>query len=315
MGDRIKHALRVSVVNFHPLWGNKALNLERIADTLEAEAKAGASFIVFPEMALTGYDTESGVSREERMQVRLAEPVPGPASAVISQITKEYGVYTAMGMPEQDPEDPAIVYNSVMVCGPEGLIGTYRKIHVPPGEACWASRGNDPLIIHTPWGPVGFGICYDVYVFPELTHYYRAKGVRLLINSTAINIADPRKGKCQRELESISFNSMIFIASANLTGLDRDTRFNGGSNIIGPSTDRKNSIYYVGRGFHSDDPLDRENIVLTATIDLTETEDTHLNLFRASPAYGEPDLRFDLYAKWFEELMHDETWLKNFPGR
>ena len=208
MDRRLKHVLRVSVINFKTWWGNKELNLERILDMTELEAKSGADLIVFPEMALTGYDTEEGIPFEEMMQYKLAETIPGPATREIEQITRQYGVYAVIGMPERDESDHNIIYNSAAVLGPDGFVGAYRKIHVPKMETRWATRGTDPFLFDTPWGKVGVGICYDTYVFPELTHYYRAKGARLMINATAFAKNDPRHGKCRLGLESNSFNSM-----------------------------------------------------------------------------------------------------------
>lgn len=315
---RTKHALRVSVVNFHAIWGEKQLNLERILDMIEAEAKAGASIIVFPEMALAGYDAEENKAKQEMMQYKLAETIPGPATDEIEKLTKEYGVYVFMGMPERDASNPDIIYNSAAVCGPQGLVGGYRKIHIPLFETAWADRGEDPMIIETPWGKVGVSICYDTYVFPELAHYYRAKGVRLLINCTAFAKDDPRCGKCRRELESISFNNMLFVASANLTGQDLKTMFVGGSSILGPSHDHMNSTYYAGYPFHTkiaDAPLARETTSFSALIDLTTTDDQYLNMFSTNAAYGEPDLRCDLYSKWFADIMQDEHWLAKFKNR
>lgn len=313
--ERIKHAVRVSVVNFRALWGNKQRNLERILDMIEAEAKAGASIIVFPEMALTGYDAESGKTKKEMMQYQLAETIPGPATQAMAEITKKYGVYTFVGMPERDRDNPDVIYNSAAICGPEGVIGGYRKIHVPLFETSWADRGENPMLVDTPWGKVGVSICYDTYVFPELAHYYRAKGARLMINCTAFAKDDPRLGKCRRELESVSFNSMIFVASANLTGKDLETMFVGGSSILGPSHDHMNSTYYAGYPFHTDItkyPVARETTSFSAMIDLTVTDDQYLNMFSTNEMYGEPDLRCDLYAKWFTDVMQDENWKAKF---
>lgn len=48
--------MTVATVNFHPVWGEN--NIARIKGFAVAAAKQGADFIVFPEMALTGYDPD-----------------------------------------------------------------------------------------------------------------------------------------------------------------------------------------------------------------------------------------------------------------
>lgn len=89
-------------------------------------------------------------------------------------------------MPERDPEDSSTIYNALAIFSPEALVGSYRKMHLPAPEPNWATRGDKPFILNTPWGPVGCAICYASYCFPELMRYYVSKGCRLYINSTAL---------------------------------------------------------------------------------------------------------------------------------
>jgi predicted amidohydrolase len=120
-----------------------------------------------PEMALTDYDDEEDVPREKKMQHRLAETVPGPTSDIVSAKAKELGLYVVFGMPIRDDKDPKIVYNGLCIAGPEGLIDSYHKIHLPAPEPNWATRGDTPFIMDTPWGPIGCAICYDTTASPN----------------------------------------------------------------------------------------------------------------------------------------------------
>ena len=45
-----------------------------------------------------------------------------------------------------------------MIAGPDGVCGTVTKSE---GESAVFKRGNFGSIIHTPFGNVGVGICYD----------------------------------------------------------------------------------------------------------------------------------------------------------
>ena len=55
------------------------------------------------------------------------------------------------------------VYNAAVACGPDGVLGRYRKMHLPADEPTWAGRGDEPFMFGTPWGPVGVSICYDTF--------------------------------------------------------------------------------------------------------------------------------------------------------
>ena len=178
----MKDLMNIAVINFVTLWGDKEQNLSRITGYCEAAGKRGADFIVFPETALSGYDTDHDHPRAEMMHTRLAETIPGPSTEAVAEIAKKYGLYVVFGMPERAN---GTVYNSAAIIEPNGKTYAYRKIHLPFDESSWAEPGDAPVLIPTPWGPVGVTICYDTYCFPELIRYYRAMGARLTLNVTA----------------------------------------------------------------------------------------------------------------------------------
>ena len=92
----------------------------------------------------------------------------------------------------------------------------------------------------------------------------------------------------------------IFIASADLAGLDKTNWFWGGSSIIGPSKKTWAYHYYAGGPFVAEGS--DEEAMYTATIDLSLA--TRF-LYKYNPSVGGTDWRPDLYAKWFSELAGD----------
>ena len=219
----MKDICTISVVTFHPVWGDKASNLRRIEEYIECAYRKGSQIVIFPEMSLTGYDDEADKPFKEKMQYKLAETVPGPSTLEVAELTKKLGMYVIFGMPIRDDKNPDIIYNGLAIFSPKGLEGAYHKMHLPSPEPNWATRGDKPFILHSEWGPIGCAICYDNYAFPELTRYYVAKGCRLLINSTAL-------AKCHGPyfgsptLEASVIQNGIYIASANIGGLDVEDR-------------------------------------------------------------------------------------------
>ena len=172
----MKQVMAVSVVNFHTSWGKKDVNLQKILDYMDIAADQGSNLVVFPEMALTGYDVVKTESKTDLMQVKEAETIPGSSTEVVSAKAQELGLYVVFGMPERDSDDPSVVYNSVAIIYPTGRVDSYRKMHCLGDENLWATKGNYPTIIDTPWGPVGVSICYDTYNYPELIRYARGMG-------------------------------------------------------------------------------------------------------------------------------------------
>lgn len=295
-----KDIITVSTVTFNALWGEKEKNLNRIKGYIKSAAKKGADFVVFPEMALTGYDDEEDKEKPEKMQSKEAELIPGPSSLEVAELTKELGIYAVFGMPERDPENPDIIYNALAVCGPKGLIRSYRKMHLPYPEPHWASRGDKPCVIDTEWGPIGISICYDSYCFPEMIRYEAAKGARMHINCTAL-------AKCHgialgtTTLEAHVLTNRIYIVSSNLGGVDLYNDFWGGSSIMGPSRNLWEVHYYTGHKFTA--PQANESEMYTATIDLSlATRD----LFCANPLIdGATDFRPDKYIEMYQDILDD----------
>lgn len=300
----IKDIINLSVVTFNSIWGDKEKNLNRIKGYIECAARKGSHFVVFPEMCLTGYDDESDKDKKDKIQTLLAETIPGPATNEIEVLAKKYDIYIIFGMPERDANDPTVIYNALAIFSPDGLVGSYRKMHLPAPEPNWATRGDKPFILDTPWGPVGCAICYDSYCFPELMRYYASKGCRLYINSTALAKCHG-KGLGTTTLEAAVIREGIYIASANLGGLDVYNYFWGGSSIIGPSRKTWEPYYYAGHKFT--DEIADESEMFTATIDLSLA--TRF-LFKHNPSINDTDWRPDKYIGMFEDSISDSNYGK-----
>ena len=297
----VRDVVTVATVNFHPYWGKN--NAERIRDYAISAAKGGADIVVFPEMALTGYDVDSEKQGSERMQIVLAETVPGPSTDIIKEVATRYGVYIVFGMPEKQGN---AVYNSAVVVMPDGKTASYRKIHPFGNENTWCKKGDSPLIINTQWGPIGIGICFDSYQFPELVRYYAAKGCRLYVNCTA-QYSDPQENTGAGSFDqfylatlgSIALANDIYVVSSNLTGLDRVTFFPGASMILGPSIRQTSNpgdpVYHIYAGSVND----HQQGVFTAAIDLSLAT---RSIYQPNPFTGTPDFRPELYKKLYDEL-------------
>ena len=308
----MKNVIKVSVVNFNAHWGDKEHNLQKILDYSELAAKEGSNLIVFPEMALTGYDDVAEIPKAQKMQTLLAETVPGPATDKVAELTKKYGIYVVFGLPERDREMPEIVYNSAAVVGPEGVITSYQKIHVYGAENNWATRGKKPAVFQTEFGPIGLTICYDTYMFPELSRYARAKGARMLLNPTALAYPYCAAPSDRTMCEALVISNYVYVASANLCGNDRNQNFWGGSNVVGPNETGQGVHYYCGSPLLTDEG--HQVVMSSAVIDLSYAD----RCMEFCPLYKKdqfingpsgPDFQPEVYIKAYSELLSDPDWL------
>src|SRR5262249_20538008 len=113
-----------------------------------------------PEMATTGY---CWIAREEIAP--FVEPIPGPTTTRFQALTNSYECYIVISLPEVDPKTN-IYYNSLALITPQGIAGTYRKIHSYIAEPRWARDGDLGFPVwETPLGRIAGLICMDAMYF------------------------------------------------------------------------------------------------------------------------------------------------------
>jgi predicted amidohydrolase len=163
-----QETVSVACINFHTVWSDKAANVAKMKNFTSEAAKQGNNIIIFPELALSGYECSEDIGAEKKscqMHRDSAEVIPGPSTEEMAQLAKDLDVYIIFGMPEQDKANSARRYISSVVIAPEGIQGAYRKIHLPPSprftESLCFSPGAEVPVWKTRYGNRGVLICYD----------------------------------------------------------------------------------------------------------------------------------------------------------
>lgn len=201
---------------------DKAGNLKKILRLLREAAQGGAQIVIFPECALTGYCFES---IEEAFPD--SESVPGPSTEAVAQVTKQLDSTAVIGLLERAGER---VYNAAAVVDPSGVLGTYRKIHLPHlGIDRFVAPGDRPFsAFPTAHGRIGVNICYDCS-FPEPGRVVKLQGAQLL----AIPTNWPLGSDSWPHVPNVraTENHMI-VAAADRVGEERGYRFAGHSQIV-----------------------------------------------------------------------------------
>lgn len=163
---------RMAVAQFAP-GGDVEANLLRI-ETLAIEIAAvdKPDMIVFPELAITGL-SDPGFR---------AQALTDPAIDRFVRLAMKLRIYLVAGCAERAPEGR---YNAAIVAGPEGLIGSYRKIHLNTADKSWATSGKDWKVLDLSIGRVGLLIGYDA-LFPEAVRTLSLLGCDLIACPAAI---------------------------------------------------------------------------------------------------------------------------------
>jgi predicted amidohydrolase len=154
---------------------------------IEEAAAAGADLVVFPETSLQGYPANFSVMDAEadiKKMYDVAELVPGgPSVDAIAAKASEKGIHVIYGLTEAS-DRPGVVYNTMVLTGPDGYIGKFRKVHVGLSEQMVWRPGSDWPVFETPFGRIGMLICYDK-AFPESCRELTLRGADILVMSTA----------------------------------------------------------------------------------------------------------------------------------
>ncbi|MFC2031926.1 carbon-nitrogen hydrolase family protein [Chloroflexota bacterium] len=241
----MKEVVHVSVVQFAAEWLGLDKNIERMRSLAEAEAKEGAELIVFPELANLGYITPvlpgetcgfEGMTYMEfaSRYVRLAEPIPGPTTEALSEITRKYGVYIVVGLAQKHPVIPAgSLYNSAALIGPRGVVGVHHKMHIAYNEKHFFYSGNTSEVFNTDLGNIGMVICYDAR-FPEITRILTLKGAEIVCCPWAVPTQAGPDSIKYRSYTRAQENAIFFISS-NRTGQEGKYQYMGHSCIAAPT--------------------------------------------------------------------------------
>jgi predicted amidohydrolase len=203
--------------------GNVEANRRKVTERIREAAGRGARMVIFPECALTGYCFES---LEEAAP--FAESVEGPSANQIAKACHEAGGYAVVGFIEND--GPAF-YNSAMVVGPNGLVGSYRKVHLPfLGIDRFLTPGDRPFaILDLPLGKIGVNICYDAS-FPEAARTLKLLGAELIILPT--NWPGGAWRTAEFVINARANENHVNFAAVNRVGIERGWQFIGRSKVV-----------------------------------------------------------------------------------
>lgn len=247
----------VACVQMEPRVGAKRDNVARAVRHMETAAENGASLIVLPELANSGY-----VFADRDEALSLAEELPdGETARIFAETAQRLGIHVVAGIAERSGKH---LYNSAIFTGPAGHIGIFRKLHLWNNEKRFFEPGDRGVpVFDTPVGRVAIAICYDGW-FPETYRLAAMQGADIVCVPTnwvpMPSQPDDRPAMATILAMAAAHSNGVTIACANRIGTERGQPFIGQSLIVG------------GDGWPVAGPASRDREeVLYAPIDLTRT--------------------------------------------
>jgi 5-aminopentanamidase len=231
----VSTSVTVALAQMDPKLGAYEHNLGRIRDLFEDSLARGARLTVFPECATTGYGFPDLTSAHA-----VAERVPGRTTDALAAICSRHrmeggGPYVVVGLLERSG-DPEVVYNSAVLVGPDGVVGCYRKAHLPLlGVDRFTTPGDTGFQVWgTAIGRIGIIICYDLR-FPEAMRVLSLSGADIIALPT--NWPDGSQNAPQFVTRTRALENRVFVLACNRCGEESGFRFFGHSQITDPSGD------------------------------------------------------------------------------
>lgn len=219
--------MRIAAVQMDVALKDDDHNVATMIDRLRQARANGAVLTVFPECAASGYCFES--LDEARP---FAQPIPGPATERMRAACAELGGYAVFGMLELDRTSGTDrIFNAAVLVGPAGVIGSYRKVHLPfLGVDMFTSYGDRPFAVHRA-GEINVGmlICYDA-AFPEAARCLALAGADLIVLPT--NWPPGAECTAASVINARALENAVYFAAVNRVGEERGFPFIGRSKIV-----------------------------------------------------------------------------------
>ncbi|RPI48118.1 MAG: carbon-nitrogen hydrolase family protein [Betaproteobacteria bacterium] len=176
-------------------------NLAGASQAIRDAAGKGAQLVALPEYCVL-LDGSGRIMRE-----RSPEESRHPALPVLRDLARETGAWLLIGSLTVRLSDERMANRSYLVSAAGEIVARYDKIHMfdvtlPGGKVIRESSAYHPgeraVLAHTPWGPLGMSVCYDLR-FP---HLYRA-----LAKAGALILAVP--SSFQRETGPAHWHTLL----------------------------------------------------------------------------------------------------------
>lgn len=200
-------------------------NLAKGLAMTRAAAAQGAQIICLPELSRSRYFCQN----EDYRHFALAEPLPGPSTEAFGTLATALDVTVIVSVFER--RAAGLYHNTAVVIeGKCGLLGAYRKMHIPDDprhfEKFYFTPGDLGFqAFTTAHGTLGVLVCWDQW-YPEAARLTALRGAEVLFYPTAIGWHPEEKaawGKEQHEAWEISRRAHAiakgcYVVAVNRTG-------------------------------------------------------------------------------------------------
>lgn len=241
MQDRV----RVAAVAVDTKPGQIEDNLAKIDHWCRLAAEQASDLVAFQELSLSGFlpnhpttNHESWLRSALHQGRIIAQTIPGPATEKLQKIAARHGLLISVGLLEDAGN---LMFNTQILVDSSGVVGRFRKMHIPMFEMPFYNGGEAPTVVETHLGRIGVNICFDALI-PESTRLLAVQNVEIVLFPFA---ADPPPGDvagwenwARVALSARCIENGVYGVASNYVGrveaAGTSQTFPGGGMIVGP---------------------------------------------------------------------------------
>jgi predicted amidohydrolase len=215
--------MRIALAQLDSRLGDTASNARRTVEAAEAARTAGAEFVVFPELQLSGYGNRAGADAA----------LEAEGAAAIAN-----GFASLVGFQELDDGRR---YNSAAFVEGGTTVHVHRKLYLPDyapfNEDARFDAGETMRAFDTSFGRMAVLICNDAWQ-PFLPTLAVQDGAEILLIPSASSTAVPEAETYWRELTRFYARMLeCYVVFVNRVGTEGEFTFWGGSHVVDPLGD------------------------------------------------------------------------------
>lgn len=213
--------MKIAIAQFNTILGDFEGNVARMIDYAARAKSAGATLMITPELALTGYPPEDLLFRRDFLRT---------SSASLEKLAVSInGISLLVGHPQ---EQGGALYNAASLVEGGRIAGTYFKQRLPNyqvfDEKRYFSTGSQPFVFAHQGINIGVLICEDVW-FAEPVAATKAAGAQLIVVPNASPYDFQKLETRYDVVRARVMESQVPILYAHWTGGQDELVFDGAS--------------------------------------------------------------------------------------